>query len=90
MSASLEELGRQVTAERAAAADPTRAPHQQRVLDERLELSGKLGKLEAFRLTPAFAGLSLVEQGLLVEQAHHMTAYLVVLDARIKRFGAAA
>lgn len=65
------------------------APHQQRVIDERRDLAVKLERLTAFREKPGFADLPLVDQGLLVQQADHMAAYLSVLDARIKRWGGA-
>lgn len=65
------------------------ASHQERVVEERRALDEKLTALHSFRTLPKFAGLSLVDQGLLVEQAAHMEAYLGVLDARIKRFAEA-
>ncbi len=60
--------------------------YQQRVIAERDALDGKLTKLDAFRLTPTFVGLSLDDQGLLVQQSDYMRGYLNVLDQRIQRF----
>ena len=67
-----------------------RAPHEQRVLDERRDLAEKLANLDAFRALPKFATLASVDQGLLVQQADYMRGYLNVLDNRIARFGEAA
>ncbi len=76
-------------------------PHEQRVVDERLELaaklgkralkgigykSRKLGKLDAFRLTPAFADMDPGDRALLNEKALHLAALVNVLDRQIERF----
>ena len=41
----------------------TLAPHQQRVVDEKNELSDRLSKLLCFFQTPIFAGLDAAESG---------------------------
>ena len=66
--------------------DSQYAPHEQRVVDERNELADNLAKLTAFFHTVIFEGLQEVDQGLLVTQEDQMTAYLVTLNSRIKRF----
>lgn len=65
-------------------------PHQQRVVDEKNELSEKLGKLLAFFQTPTFAGLSEAERSRLRNQARFMDGYAAVLEERIAAFNYAA
>lgn len=62
-------------------------PHQQRVLDEKLELNERLSKLDAFILdNPLFMRLSGVEQERLARQSKAMAVYSGILDERIAAF----
>lgn len=61
-------------------------PHQQRVVDERAELTIKIDKLSAFVDAPLFQGLPPAEQVLLLQQLHYMGKYLNVLTKRITAF----
>ena len=63
--------------------------HQQRVVDERDELAGRLERLSAFIHGPRFADVPDMEQRLLVAQRVHMRHYLDVLERRIAAWGAA-
>lgn len=65
-------------------------PHQQRVVDEKNELSERLGKLLAFFQTPTFDGLSEAERSRLRNQARFMDGYAAVLEERIAAFNYAA
>lgn len=65
---------------------PELLPHQDRVIGERIELTRKVNKLEAFVLSEGFKGTSVHEQELLMEQLEHMTMYLKVLDMRVALF----
>lgn len=69
---------------------PGLLPHQQRVVDEKLELDEKLTKLGAFFDTPMFAGLDEDEKSRLERQEEAMTKYSVILGERIAAFQAAA
>jgi hypothetical protein len=60
--------------------------HQQRVVDEKSELSGKLDKLESFCDTSIFAGLPPAEQSRLTRQLFIMKLYEQVLSERIAAF----
>lgn len=60
--------------------------HQQRVLDEHIELSQKIAKLEAFVKMPKFADLDTVDQDHLDIQLKAMRLYSHVLAMRISRF----
>jgi len=63
-------------------------PHQQRVIDEQIELNERLTKLSAFiASSPVFESLSVLERQRLKEQEYHMTQYLNVLGRRIAAFG---
>lgn len=62
------------------------APHQQRVVTEKDELSEKLAKLLAFFQTDTFAGLSEAERSRLRNQARFMDGYAAVLEERIAAF----
>lgn len=62
------------------------APHQQRVLDEKADLDGKLAKLLACFDTTIFASLDAEEQDRMREQAVIMQEYSDVLGARIAAF----
>jgi len=62
------------------------APHQQRVLDERDEVSARLVKLSAFLDGEIFFGLDWEEQNRLKRQRSIMTQYVEVLDERIEVF----
>ena len=64
----------------------TLAPHQQRVVDENMELQDKLSKLLCFFQTPIFAGLSEAERSRLRNQARFMDGYAAVLEDRIEAF----
>jgi hypothetical protein len=61
-------------------------PHQQRVIEERDDLDGKLTRLTAFFGVPLFHSLPDDERNRLTTQAQHMTAYLRVLNERIAAF----
>lgn len=62
-------------------------PHQQRVLDEKVELNGRLSKLDAFILdNPLFAKLPPDEQERLGRQSQAMAVYSGILDERIAKF----
>jgi hypothetical protein len=61
-------------------------PHQQRVVDERAELDGKLAKLNAFIDGPMFGTLDADEQNLLKQQAATMAMYSDILTDRITAF----
>lgn len=66
----------------------TLQPHQQRVVDEKNELSERLGKLLAFFQGPIFPTLSEAERSRLRNQARFMDGYAAVLEERIAAFGA--
>lgn len=68
----------------------TLAPHQQRVVDEKTELSDRLSKLLNFFHTPIFAGLDAAEKARLRSQARFMDGYCAVLEERIAAFGSPA
>jgi len=61
-------------------------PHQQRVIDEKAELSERLDKLEAFHNTAVYAGLPAAEQSRLTRQLYIMKLYEQVLSERISAF----
>lgn len=65
----------------------TLAPHLQRVVDEKNELSERLRKLHSFFQTPFFAGLDAAERSRLRNQARFMDGYLAVLEERIAASG---
>ena len=59
-------------------------PHQQRVVQERLELKDRLDKLLAFiDSNPTFKTLDAAEQGRLTRQNNAMVEYLHCLEERI-------
>lgn len=60
--------------------------HQQRVVDEKAELSEKLDKLEAFEGGAIYAKLSPGEQSRLTRQLFIMKLYEQVLAERIFNF----
>lgn len=62
------------------------APHQQRVVDEKVELDVKLAKLENFLLTPLHDGLPEAERSRLARQHNAMHDYSRVLGERIRAF----
>jgi hypothetical protein len=61
-------------------------PHQQRVVDEKAELSEKLDKLEAFEGGAIYSGLPPAEQSRLTRQLFIMKLYEQVLAERISEF----
>jgi hypothetical protein len=61
-------------------------PHQQRVVDEGMELSNRLTKLSTFLQTPTFHGLPYQEQKRLKRQELIMILYEEVLAERIAAF----
>lgn len=61
-------------------------PHQQRVVDEKAELDGRLEKLLAFGKTDIFKGLPTDEQRRMQRQVICMTDYSEVLGERIHAF----
>lgn len=64
-------------------------PHQQRVVDEKLELDRKIGKLDDFisYSNPLFSKLSEKEQQRLCRQFDVMSEYSDILAERINAFG---
>ena len=64
----------------------TLAPHQQRVVDEKAELDGRLVKLLSFFQSSTFATLDAAEQVRLRCQARFMDGYSAVLNERINAF----
>jgi hypothetical protein len=62
-------------------------PHEQRVLDERDDLQGKVDRLLLFTDTSIFRGLDSTDQLLLRHQLDYMRGYLGMLERRIERFG---
>ncbi len=65
---------------------PGLAPHQQRVVDEKIDLGEKISKLVDFLDTPVFAGLALDEQLRLKKQVVAMDQYFTILTERISAF----
>lgn len=66
-------------------------PHQQRVLDEKRDLDGRLSKLDAFILdNPLYRQLPGEEQDRLSRQSEAMAAYSGILGERIDAFSAQA
>ena len=63
-----------------------RAPHEQRVIDEKIALDEKGQKLVTFLQSPAFGKLSNQEALLLVRQKDIMVAYSDILAERIALF----
>lgn len=62
--------------------------YQQRVIDEKAELDGKLARLNAFTEGQAFAALPWDERCRLSRQALVMIEYSMVLGERIAAFAA--
>jgi hypothetical protein len=62
------------------------SPHQQRVLNEKLELDEKINKLDAFFTTAVFRGLPGDEQFVLFRQIGAMRFYAEILEERIAGF----
>ena len=63
-------------------------PHQQRVVDEKADLDGKLKRLSTFMDGKLFENLPTSEQELLREQRVYMRNYSAVLGERIAAFPA--
>lgn len=61
-------------------------PHQQRVIDEKTELDGRLKKLNAFIDGEIFKGLPEDERTRLRKQVGYMKCYSYVLEERIAAF----
>ncbi len=61
-------------------------PHQQRVVEERMELMNKITKLHEFFKTPVFAALDETDKDLLEIQSDCMMEYADILLNRINRF----
>lgn len=64
-------------------------PHQQRVVDEKNEVSDRLSRLYAFFQGPIFPTLSEAERSRLRNQARFMDGYAAVLEERIQAFNTA-
>lgn len=64
------------------------APHQSRVIEEKMELSDKVFKLATFISGSVFAGLPAAEQTRLSRQYLIMQLYEQVLEERIAAFTA--
>lgn len=62
------------------------APHQERVIAEKNELSERLAKLLAFFQSATFADLSEAERSRLRNQARFVDGYAAVLEERIAAF----
>lgn len=63
-------------------------PHEQRVIDEKKELEGRLIALNKFIDGDKPNFVTSEQWELLHEQAEHMYNYYLVLEKRIKLFGA--
>ena len=63
-------------------------PHQQRVIDEKLELDGKIKALQAFveGTNSPFNELSCDDRSDLISQLYTMERYTGILQRRINRF----
>lgn len=61
-------------------------PHQQRVIDEKAELDGRIAKLAAFVESPVFLSVCHDEQERLKDQLDVMRIYSEILAARIRAF----
>ena len=61
-------------------------PHQQRVIDEKAELDGRIAKLAAFVESPVFLSVRQDEQERLKDQIDVMRIYSEILAARIRAF----
>lgn len=61
-------------------------PHQQRVIDEKVELNEKLTKLRQFFLSEQYYNLDKAEAGRLKKQADAMQVYSDILTERIANF----
>jgi len=62
-------------------------PHQQRVVDEKAELDGKITALQKFiAKSPVFDQLDEGERWRLTTQSHLMVQYSAILGARIAAF----
>lgn len=59
---------------------------QERVIKEQIDLGDKIEDLKTFMHGPVFAGLSSVNQGLLMIQLDHMQSYWNTLNRRIEIF----
>ncbi len=66
---------------------PTLAPHQERVIQEKVELDEKLKKLNDFFKTETFSSLGYGDTALLTRQFEHMLRYSETLGERIAAFG---
>ncbi len=58
-------------------------PFQQRVIDEKLELDGKITKLAVFRTTSLFDSIDPSEQSRMTDQEVTMREYSRILGERI-------
>lgn len=61
-------------------------PHQQRMIDERKELSAKVLALHKFFITSTFNNLDSDEKCLLRMQSAAMMQYQIILNMRISKF----
>ena len=66
--------------------EKTLADWQQRVVQEKQELDGRMAKLIAFFDTPAYEQLETEDRLLLIAQHTHMRALSDTLGTRIARF----
>jgi len=64
----------------------TLQPHQQRVVEERADLSTRLDRLRTFLRSSLFEAVPQAERARLQRQSVYMSAYLEVLDERIAAF----
>jgi len=65
-------------------------PYRQRVIEERIELEGRLNKLAAFTFSNTYAALPEAERSRLLRQYNLMVELSGVLEERIKAFTADA
>jgi len=60
--------------------------YQERMIEERDELTERIGKLKTFSGTKIFENLDLREKQRINAQGHSMSLYLHILNERIKAF----
>lgn len=60
--------------------------YQQRVVEEKTDLDGKIDRLAAFSATPVFSGLDNPEKDRMLRQLETMRHYSKILGERIAAF----
>lgn len=61
-------------------------PYQERVIDEKTQLDGRLSKLILFITSETFKNLDVMERGRMLKQVDYMKSYSYVLAERIANF----